>query len=107
MLEQGWITSGQLRGALDAQKAAGAGRLGNWLVRQQGVSELLVTRALGLQWSCPVMPLEYHDAEALTVLLPRLFVDAFGALPLRVAADKLLYLGFEGMRLTNAPVNRG
>lgn len=95
MLEQGWITSGQLRQALDAQKAAGAGRLGHWLVRQQGVSEQLVTRALGLQWSCPVLPLELHDAEALTVLVPRLFVDAFGALPLRVAAGKLLYLGFE------------
>jgi hypothetical protein len=95
MLEQGWITSGQLRQALDAQKGAGGGRLGLWLVRQQGVSEQLVTRALGLQWSCPVLPLEFHDAEALTVLMPRLFVDAFGALPLRVAAGKLLYLGFE------------
>ena len=95
MLEQGWITSGQLRQALDAQKVAGTGRLGHWLVRQQGVSEQLVTRALGLQWSCPVLPLEFHDAEALTPVLPRLFVDAFGALPLRVAAGKLLYLGFE------------
>jgi len=95
MLEQGWITAGQLRQALDAQKASGSGRLGSWLVRQQGVSEQLVTRALGLQWSCPVLPLDYHDAEALAVLLPRLFVDAFGALPLRVAAGKLLYLGFE------------
>ncbi len=95
MLEQGWITSGQLRQALDAQRVAGAGRLGHWLVRQQGVSEQLVTRALGLQWSCPVLPLEFHDAEALTVLVPRLFVDAFGALPLRVAAGRLLYLGFE------------
>jgi hypothetical protein len=95
MLEQGWITSGQLRQALDAQKLAGAGRLGYWLVRQQGVSEQLVTRALGVQWSCPVLPLEFHDAEALTMLVPRLFVDAFGALPLRVAAGKLLYLGFE------------
>jgi hypothetical protein len=37
MLEQGWITSGQLRQALEAQRAAGAGRLGHWLVRQQGV----------------------------------------------------------------------
>jgi hypothetical protein len=27
--------------------------------------------------------------------LPRLFVDAFGALPLRLAAGKILYLGFE------------
>ena len=95
MLEQGWITADQLRGALEAQRAAGAGRLGHWLVRQQGVSEKLVTRALGLQWSCPVLPMDFHDAEALTGLLPRLFVDAFGALPLRVAAGKLLYLGFE------------
>ena len=95
MLEQGWITPGQLRQALDAQRVAGAGRLGYWLVSQQGVSEQLVTRALGLQWSCPVLPLEFHDAEALTVLVPRLFVDAFGALPLRVAAGKLMYLGFE------------
>jgi hypothetical protein len=95
MLEQGWITSGQLRQALDAQRVAGAGRLGRWLVRQQGVSEQLVTRALGLQWSCPVLPMEFHDAEALTVLIPRLFVDAFGALPLRLAAGKLLYMGFE------------
>jgi hypothetical protein len=42
-----------------------------------------------------VLPLDFHDAEALAVLVPRLFVDAFGALPLRVAAGKLLYLGFE------------
>jgi hypothetical protein len=95
MLEQGWITAAQLRGALEAQRSAGCGRLGSWLIRQQGVSEKLVTRALGLQWSCPVLALEFHDAEALTAILPRLFVDAFGALPLRVAAGKLLYLGFE------------
>ena len=95
MLEQGWITSAQLRQALEAQKRAGGGRLGHWLVRQQGISEQLVTRALGLQWTCPVLPMEFHDTEPLTVLLPRLFVDAFGALPLRVAAGRLLYLGFE------------
>jgi hypothetical protein len=95
MLKQGWISSGQLRLALEAQKGAGAGRLGHWLVRQQGVSEQLVTRALGLQWSCPVLPIELHDAEALTAVVPRLFVDAFGALPLRVAAGRILYMGFE------------
>jgi hypothetical protein len=95
MLEQGWITVSQLRQALEAQRVAKAGRLGQWLMRQQGVSEQLVTRALGLQWSCPVMPLEFHDTEALAVLVPRLFVDAFGALPLRVSAGQFLYLGFE------------
>ncbi len=94
MLEQGWITQGQLRQALDAQKARG-GRLGGWLVRQHGVSEQLVTRALGLQWSCPVLPLTFHDAAGLAAVLPRLLVDAFGALPLRLAAGQLVYLGFE------------
>jgi hypothetical protein len=95
MLEQGWIDSGQLRRAVDAQRAAGAGRLGHWLVNQAGVSEQLITRALGVQWCCPVLAMEYHDAETMTALIPRLFVDAFGALPLRVAAAKILYLGFE------------
>lgn len=95
MLKQGWISSPQLRQALDSQKAAGSGRLGQWLVRQQGVSEQLVTRALGLQWSCPVLGAEFHDPEAVAGLLPRFFLDAFGALPLRLAAGRLLYLGFE------------
>ena len=96
MLEQGWITRDQLRQALDAQRSAGGGRLGHWLVRQQGVNESSGgARRLGLQWSCPVLPLEFHDPEALTALVPRLFVDAFGALPLRVAAGRLLYLGFD------------
>ncbi len=95
MLEQGWITGVQLRRALEAQRSAGGGRLGYWLVRGQGVSELLVTRALGIQWSCPVMSAESSAAEGLATLVPRLFVDAFGALPLRVAAGRILYLGFE------------
>jgi hypothetical protein len=95
MLEQGWVTPAQLRMALEAQRSSGSGRVGQWLMRQSGISEQLVTRALGLQWSCPVLPLEYHDPESLTAALPRLFVDAFGALPLRIAAGKLLYLGFE------------
>lgn len=95
MMEQGWITGQQLKQALEAQKEAGGGRLGDFLVRRHGISEQLVTRALSLQWSCPVVPLEFHDPQALAVLVPRLFVDAFGVLPLRVAAGRLAYLGFE------------
>jgi hypothetical protein len=95
MLEQGWITQAQLRSALDGQRTNRAGRLGHWLMVREGVSEQLVTRALGLQWSCPVLPIDCHDPEGLSPLLPRLFIDAFGALPLRLAAGKLLYLGFE------------
>lgn len=95
MLERGWVTREELQSALTAQRAAGGGRLGGWLVRQHVVSEDLVTRALGLQWACPVLGMEFHNPEGLTGLVPRLFLDAFGALPLRVAAGKILYLGFE------------
>jgi hypothetical protein len=94
MLEQGWISPETLRRALAGQRAAGGGRIGYWL-RSEGVSEALVTRALGMQWSCPVLALESHDPEALSSLVPRLFLDAFGALPLRIAANRILYLGFE------------
>lgn len=94
MLGQGWINTEQLRSALEAQKASGHGRLGHWLV-QQRVPERLVTRALSLQWSCPVLPVDGHDAERMSSALPRLFVDAFAALPLKVAAARILYLGFE------------
>lgn len=95
LLEQGWITNRDLRTALEAQRAAGAGRLGRWLVESRTASEENVTRALGLQWGCPVLAMEFHHPEGLTALVPRLFVDAFGALPLRVAAGRILYLGFE------------
>lgn len=95
MLEKGWISQKDLRAALAAQRDAGAGKLGEWLVQQRSSSEELVTRALGLQWGCPVLNMELHHPEDLTSLLPRLFIDAFGALPLRVAAGRILYLGFE------------
>jgi hypothetical protein len=95
MLQQGWISREQLRKALDAQKSAGAGRLGDWLIRQHATDEAAVTRALGIQWSCPVLSVESGAPSSLAAVMPRLFLDAFGALPLRVAAGKLLYLGFE------------
>jgi hypothetical protein len=95
MLEQGWITRHQMQRALEAQKAAGAGRLGDWLIQQQSADETTVTRALGIQWSCPVLSPESSIPSALAGVMPRLFLDAFGALPLRVAAGRLLYLGFE------------
>jgi len=95
MLEAGWITETGLRAALAAQRATGTGRLGFWLMRQRRATEEQVTRALGMQWSCPVLGMGLGHPEALAALAPRFFVDAFGALPLRVAADRILYLGFE------------
>ena len=95
MLEQGWITRDELRRAVGMQREAGGGRLGDWLVRSGAASESLVSRAVGLQWSCPVLDLGRHDPEKVAPLLPRLFVDALRALPVRVAGGRLVYLGFE------------
>lgn len=95
LLEQGWITHRDLREALAAQRTAGSGRLGNWMVRREYASEEQVTRALGLQWGCPVLSMESACPEGLTALIPRLFVDAFRVLPLRIAAGRIFYLGFE------------
>ena len=93
MLEKGWITQRQLREALDAQRAAGRGRVGEWLVKLGATDEKTVTRALCVQWSCPTLSIE-DGAPALTSLIPRLLVEAYDAVPLRVAAGKLAYLGF-------------
>jgi hypothetical protein len=95
MLEQGWITRQQLREALESQREAGSGRLGEWLIRHRASDEVTVTRALGLQSSCPVLAVESRDLASLSPVVPRLFLDAFSALPLRIASGKLLYLGFE------------
>ncbi len=95
MLEQGWISQNELRAALAAQRGAGCGKLGEWLVRQRSTTEEMVTRTLGLQWGCPALSVDFHNPGDLTALVPRLFVDAFGALPLRLAAGKILYLGFD------------
>lgn len=95
MLKQGWITREQLRNALEAQRVTQTGRLGDWLIAEHATDEATVTRALGIQWSCPVLAVEPRASGAPIGLVPRLFLDAFGALPLRVIGGKLLYLGFE------------
>ena len=95
LLSRGWITQEQLRSALEAQKKAGSGRLGEWLVRQKAVDEDRVVRALGAQWNCPVLSPDPHDPVAMAAMFPRLLIDSLGAIPLRLAGRQLLYIAFE------------
>lgn len=95
LLSQGWITEEQLRTALEAQRTVRKGRIGNWLMRQCNLPEERVTRALAMQWGCPIFPVANHQPESVATLVPRLFLDSFGILPVRVASGRILYLGFE------------
>jgi hypothetical protein len=96
MLSQGWITQDQLRTALDAQRAAGGKtRIGDWLMRQCDLSEEQVTRALSMQWGCPVLSLSGHQPETVSTLVPRILLDTYGMVPLRNHSSRLAYLAFE------------
>lgn len=95
MLSQGWITHEQLRTALEAQRSAGGkGRIGAWLMRQCNLPEERVTRALSMQWGCPVLSLQNHQPEMIATLIPRILLDTYGMVPLR-ASRHLVYLAFE------------
>ncbi len=95
MLSQGWITQAQLRKALDAQRTAGEGRIGFWLQQECGLNQATVTRALALQWSCPVLPMDGFAPSAMALTMPRLLVEDFQLLPLRVAGSHILYIAYK------------
>jgi hypothetical protein len=55
LLSRQQLTAEQLRAALGAQRTAGRGRIGEWLLAFGLVNEQQVTAALARQWSCPVL----------------------------------------------------
>lgn len=95
MLAQGWITHPQLQMALEAQRSSGSGRIGDWLVSECGLESEQVTRGLSVQWSCPVLSLDGFTPERMALVAPRLFLEEFGIVPLRIAGSRLIYLAFE------------
>jgi hypothetical protein len=101
LVEQGRITPEQLRAALDGQQRAAKEtgetvRLGEWLLRSGVLAERALTRALSAQWNCPVYSLGSYRPEEVAASMPRFLSEAFGALPVRVAGGKLLYVAFSG-----------
>lgn len=94
MLAQGWITHPQLQKALAAQRESGAGRIGDWLISECGLEPEQVARGLSMQWGCPVLTTEGFSPEAMALVMPKVFVERFGVLPLRVAGSRILYFGF-------------
>ncbi|WP_353071397.1 hypothetical protein [Tunturiibacter gelidiferens] len=94
MLAQGWITHPQLQRALAAQRESGTGKIGEWLLSECGVEAEQITRGLSMQWGCPVLTTEGFSPESMALVMPKVFVERFGLLPLRVAGSRILYIGF-------------
>lgn len=94
MLAQGWITHPQLQKALAAQRQSGMGRIGEWLMSECGLEGEQIVRGLSMQWGCPVLTTEGFSPVAMALVMPKLFIERFGLLPLRVAGSRILYLGF-------------
>lgn len=94
MLENSWIEFQQLRRALNAQRKEGRGRVGEWLIAHGATDEARVARAVSMQWGCPVL-LPRESSAAHRGRAPRLFLEKFGALELDIAANSMMYLGFE------------
>lgn len=94
MLSQGWITQAQLQKALSAQRENGTGRIGDWLKSECGLSAAQIMRGVSMQWGCPVLCVEGFSPDLMALVLPKIFVERLGVLPLRVAGSRILYLGF-------------
>ncbi len=96
LLTKGWITNPQLQRALDRQRMAEPHLLGQLLIEEYGVSPQHIARALGMQWGCPVLNMEGLNPESMALALPEFLIDALGTVPLRIARDRVLYLGRAG-----------
>ncbi|WP_433972928.1 hypothetical protein [Tunturiibacter lichenicola] len=94
MLAQGWITQAQLQKTLKAQRENGSGRIGEWLKSECGLEPEQIMRGVSMQWGCPVLTTEGFSPESMALVVPKIFVQKLGMLPLRTAGSRILYLGF-------------
>ena len=96
MLSQGFVREADLKAALHAQRDSGSGRVGEWLRHLGSVTELQVTRALGMQWSLPVFPLEKTQSHLECAgLVPFPILDAAQMVPVHfVPQARHLYVAF-------------
>jgi len=87
LLSRQQLTGEQLRTALNAQRDAGCGRIGEWLQQLGFASEFEVTGALARQWSCPVLRNEAaFGAADCCPLIPLSLLEFFQMMPVAFAA---------------------
>lgn len=92
LLSRGWITRQELQEALAAQRSACHGRIGEWLRRLHGIGEETITKALGIQWNCAVLPSGTPALEFAPSCVPAFLRKRYRLALLRQRPDASLYL---------------
>jgi hypothetical protein len=103
LLSKKQITPEQLRTALDAQRSAGRGRIGEWLQELGFVNERQVTAALARQWSCPILSETSHFSGSQNDLqIPVTLMEHFAMMQVEyIAANATIHVAFgEGIDYT-------
>ncbi len=96
LLSRQQLTVEQLRAALDRQRTAGYGRIGEWLQTLGFASEQQVTAALARQWSCPVLRTDSSPlASSHAPQIPLTLLQSFVMIPVDyVHATSTLHMAF-------------
>jgi hypothetical protein len=96
LLSRQQLTAAQLRTALEAQRAAGHGKIGAWLRELGFATESQVTAGLARQWCCPVLVTgaALMGADRLPAI-PVLLLESFQMMPVEfVEATGTLLMAF-------------
>jgi len=102
MVARGKLTYHEVRAALEAQRRARYGKIGEWIEKLGFATEQEVTNALALQWGCPVTSSIDLTSIQSPGSIPLPILAAFQMLPLNhVASTNTLYLAF-GERVDHA-----
>lgn len=102
MVARGKLTYLEVRTALEAQRRAHYGKIGEWIEKLGFASEQEVTSALALQWGCPVASSFDPSVIQIPGPIPLPILEAFQMLPINyVAPTNTLYLAF-GERVDHA-----
>ncbi|MFZ0477848.1 MAG: hypothetical protein WAL71_01775 [Terriglobales bacterium] len=102
MVARGKLTHLEVRAALEAQRRARYGRIGDWIEKLGFASEHDVTAALALQWGCPVASSFAGSIADSPGNIPLRVLEAFQMIPFNYAAvTNTLFLAF-GTRVDHA-----
>jgi len=102
MVARGKLTHLEVRAALEAQRRARYGTIGDWIEKLGFASEREVTAALALQWGCPVASSFDFSPDNSRAYIPLVILEAFRMVPFRYfASTNTLNLAF-GARVDHA-----